>query len=214
MGRFNYKINVELISLNGIAIYDEKMSITKSMSQISCVVGMKRNAKVRSKPSMPLRPSNTSPHKKALSCNARWYNDESARNSNQHCIAFEAKLDGKHPKVFDFSIRLVRGEEEIEIGISSLTFIGVVLKAELDIPVYQTFSKEAMEITKKSQPGKGGIFFRSKRNSDETIQDQIRSQLLLHSHSKTKRFRGGDGGRSYGLQRGASIRIKVRNKYQ
>ena len=86
---------------------------------------------------MPLRNKQNQPKFKDYI--ARWHNDQNSSigyclnksNSEQNSLTFDTKLDGKKPKVFEFSILLVRGSEEIEIGVTSLTFIGVLLRAEI-----------------------------------------------------------------------------------
>jgi hypothetical protein len=210
MGRINHTISVEPIAINGIMVYDDQMCVAQSISQISCVVGLKRDAKVQSKSSLPLRLPNILPRNASMEgCSTRWCNDEIG--STEKGLTFDYKLNGKTSKTFEFSIRLKRGNEEMEIGISSLSFLGVVLGAELDIPIYKTFSKEAKVISQHNPDKKGGLFSRSKKGSNDYIMDEIRSQLHSHSHplNQVKRFRGGDGGRSYALQTGARIRVKA-----
>lgn len=203
MGRINHIIQVEPIAAKGIIIHNEEMNGKKNiLSQISCTVCLKSNPKVRSKVSTPIRQRVSQKTSESSVCEARWYNDD----DDQCDFSFETKLNGRKAKVFEFSVRLRRGEEEIDIGVSSLTFVGVVLSAELDIPIYAPDSKEAREISARCNENR---FFRLNKNSAdseviEDIRSQFRSTLI-----GPKTFRGGDGGRSYSIESNASIRVKV-----
>lgn len=204
MGRINHIIHVEPIAAKGIIIHNEEMNGKKNiLSQISCTVCLKSNPKVRSKFSMPIRQKVNQKTSETSVCEARWCN-----NDDDECnFSFETKLNGRKAKVFEFSVRLRRGEEEIDIGVSSLTFVGVVLSAELDIPIYAPDSKEARAISEKCNEKNG--FFRSKNNNaDSEIIKDIRSQMRSIVQG-AKTFRGGDGGRSYSIEPNASIRVKV-----
>ena len=213
MGLINHTICVVPVSVNGIKIFDDKMNEAKSISQISCIVRLKSNPTVQSRSSMPLR-HNSQKQPKIKDYMARWHNDQSSigyslnkTSSEQKHFTFDTKLDGKKAKVFEFSIHLLRGAEEIEIGVTSLTFIGVVLRAELDIPIYQINSEEARKISLQCGEKKH-VFSRTKKR-EKNIANDIRSQLNSNSHNPNMMFSGGDRGRSYQLNDDASIRVKV-----
>ncbi len=205
MGKLNHIIQVEPISADGIVIHNEQLNGKNNiLSQVHCVLCMKRNVTIKSKASMPIRQSMKNSVLSTSSCSARWWYDE----DEEKMLSINAKLDGKKAKVFDFSIRLRRGDEEIEIGTSSLTFVGVVLSAELDIPIYKLEGIKPTVTPSKSKD-KNGIFRLNKKVWDSAIMEDIKSQLKATGKAPPKTFRGGDGGRSYSVKSDASIRVKV-----
>lgn len=196
MATICYSICVEPISVHGIKILDENMSHRSNgrLGQVPCVVVVKLNKNIRSQSSLPLMKSIEWGH------TARWYYDNRRAEGDDN-IKFNAKLDGQNPKEYNFTVCLQRGNELIEIGLTSLVFVGGVLGVELDIPIYSP-----QEATAKLQRGglARGFFLRSKKNYHG-----ITSKLYSNGHTQMHRFKGGDGGRSYALKEGAFIRVRV-----
>lgn len=204
-GRINHVIHIQPLVANGIVIQNEEINGKNNIiSQVNCVVCLKKDPNIRSKASIPIRRTSKNMYSAKSICSARWFNDNKANH-----LKFDSKLSGKKAKVYEFSIRLQRGDEEIEIGVTSLTFVGVLLGAELEIPIFNIDSKEGRVITMNSKQG-NGIFRSNEKGVDSKIVKDIRSQLCSNADGLPKKtFKGGDGGRSYSLRADASIRVKV-----
>mmetsp|Transcript_8833 Transcript_8833/g.11103 ORF Transcript_8833/g.11103 Transcript_8833/m.11103 type:complete len:555 (+) Transcript_8833:56-1720(+) len=208
MGRNNYIIKVKPISVSGIAVYDYKNCRAENIGnigQVCCIIGLKKtkNCGEESKPSFPLRPTNNissivSSSKKG--CTARWY-------TNSDSLTTQTKLDGKSLKVFEVAVRLVRGTEDIVIGIASLTFDGTLFETEIDVPIYNMFSTNAVEIAQRVQ--NRSFLSRFKKDSSANAMDgHIKSQLSTGLGQRSY-FKYNDKSRSYALESGASMRIKL-----
>lgn len=195
-----HTICVKPVAVNGVKIFDDLMQDATHFAQITCVLALKKDKSIRSKSSLPLRNS-----RDQASCSARWY-DERDADMETSSVSFDTKMHKSIPKDFEFSIFLRRGMEEIEIGSTSLTFTGVLLQAELDIPINQVFLNNRMASNKSSK--RRGIFGSRRRMKKSTSIENL-EKLPLNEQSRIPCFRGGDGGRSYTLVDGATIRVMV-----
>ena len=199
-----HTICVKPVAVNGVKILDDLMQDATHFAQITCVLALKKDRSIMSKSSLPLRTSRDN-----ASCSARWY-DERDTDMETSSVCFDTKMHKSTPKDFEFSVYLRRGMEEIEIGSTSLTFRGVLLKAELDIPINQVLLNDIQGANKSRKVR--GIFGSRSRMKKATSFENI-EKLSLNEKSGLPCFRGGDGGRSYTLVEVATIRVIVSYHY-
>ena len=182
-------INLQVLSVKGITVCDKDMKPDDFASiQISCVVGIGRKKELKKTgPSFPVRKTK-----------ATWPKEKDAVIESS-MLSIETSLNNKRKKNFEVSILLVRGNEQMLIGIASLIFVSALLETEIEIPIYPLGSKRAMEIKNEAKTLK-------KKGS---ASKQINPFLKDAGAAQTVSFNGSDRGRIYSLQESASIRLKV-----
>lgn len=195
MGKRSHSISIEPILVNGILCEDQNnFSQSAAISEVTCVLSMKDDNSIRSKSSMPIQHVHQENRPHLSCCTAKW---------DDECMMFETKLDGEKAKKFDFCIHLRRGFEEIFIGTFTIIFVGVVLGAQVELPIQHDRDTKDNH-SRRYQ--KSGLLRRKRKVNQNAVGDQL---LAAKGQVIQTIFRVGDGNRSYSLSNRASVIIKV-----
>ncbi len=170
--------------------------IDDSKSQLSCVIGLSRNKNgEKSHPSLPIRNGR-----------AKWSSSKST-SGHSNDISLETHFGKEQTnKTFEVSVMLSRGNEQVLIGVASLTFLSALLETEVEIPIYPIGSDDAIEISHRAKTRKKRNFLGGDHVQDSYFQSNPFIKVDgVHAVS----FLGGDCDRKYYSERHASIRLRV-----
>ena len=124
-------------------------------------------------------------------------------------LTLKTKFNNLKQKTFEVSVIIVRGREQILIGVASLKFIGAVLETEVEIPIHLIGSTKAIRILSNAKTG-GKFKFLRKANVKDCL-SHLENPYSVNDGTKTVSFKGGDNKRKYALDKGAKITLKVSN---
>ena len=195
MGKSKFTACVTVLEIKGIVVKGKKNGKDESLAQISAVVGFgRKRSYTESAASLPIRRS-------SQGCYAKWSHAKDTIGHSRD-LKISTKMDtSSYPmkKFFELSTKVLIGDQELVLGVSSLELAEQLVGSLHEIPIHCNGSNNANKTSIIAKRARSNLTQYASKNLSNEYLDLPNEYFQMDGR-----------GNRYGLEKNASLRIKVR----